>query len=301
MAWRTSLPEGWKPSEKVGGTKPPRQDSGAALDARRGPGASVPIGPEPIGSQPAPQGRTTDAEPSRGFGQFAVRHLERVENGVALALGQRRAVSAVRQEHDFTELERALLQRSRPASERNQPLAQVLAPMRRAVPEGVEGAPRPLVRIQHPAVGVEDKHTLAECFHHGLPERGEAQRGWEIGVLFSRNHTFLHNQVCRSKFQSGPPQTRPAEPPKVTAGGRGSQRRRPRLPPRFRRSRSPRDRPLSWRRRSSSESDRTASRLPRRTVNRTGRSNGGRSRGWRRRAWPSLRRSRTTAIPCSTS
>src|SRR2546422_10762866 len=105
----------------------------AALDVRRAPGASVPVGPEPIGSQPAPQRGAADTEPSRSLGQLAVRRLERVEDGLALSHGQRRALSAVRQEHHFTELERALLQGSCPASERNEPLAQVLAPMRRAV------------------------------------------------------------------------------------------------------------------------------------------------------------------------
>src|SRR6266702_4246855 len=121
-----------------------------ALDARRRARAAVPVGPEPIGTQPAPQSGAADAKPSRG-------------------LGQRRAVDAVRQEHDFAELERALLQGAGPATERNEPLAHVLAPMRHPVPEGVQGTPPPLVRVHHPAVGVEDDHALAECLHDGLP------------------------------------------------------------------------------------------------------------------------------------
>jgi len=63
------------------------------------------------------------------------------------AIGQRRALPAARKEHHFAELERALLQGSRPASERDEPLAGVFAAMRPAVPKGVEGAPRSLVRI----------------------------------------------------------------------------------------------------------------------------------------------------------
>src|SRR5881296_861185 len=83
-------------------------------------------------------------------------------------------------------------------------LAQIIAPMGRAVPERVEGTPRPLVRVQDPAIGVEDDHALAECFHHGLPERGEAQRGRETGGLFSRGHTSLHSRGCASGFQTAP-------------------------------------------------------------------------------------------------
>src|SRR6267154_2689195 len=123
---------------------------------------------------------------------------------LALAIGQRRALPAVRKEHHFAELERALLQGSRPASERDEPLAGVFAAMRSAVPQGVEGAPRSLVRIQHPAVGVEHDHALGERFHYGLPEGGEALRGWKIGGLFSRDHTFLHNRVCGLRFQRAP-------------------------------------------------------------------------------------------------
>src|SRR6266567_2222314 len=140
-----------------------------ALDARRRARAAVPVGPEPIGTQPAPQSGAADAKPSRGLGKLPVRHLEGVEDGLALSLGQRRAVDAVRQEHDFAELERALLQGAGPATERNEPLAHVLAPMRHPVPEGVQGTPPPLVRVHHPAVGVEDDHALAECLHDGLP------------------------------------------------------------------------------------------------------------------------------------
>src|SRR2546426_6150012 len=125
-----------KPSGKLGVVISPRQDDGAVLGARRGPGAPVPVGPEPIGSQPAPQRGSADAEPSRGLGQLPMRHLERVEDGLALALGQRRAVSAgAGQKHHFTELERALLQRACPAAEGHEPLAQIIAPMGRAVPE----------------------------------------------------------------------------------------------------------------------------------------------------------------------
>src|SRR5213080_3997213 len=165
--------------------KRPRQD-GAGLDACGRSLASPPVGRQPIGSQPAPQRGTADAEPSCGLRQSAGRRLQRVEDGLALALGQRRTVAAVRQEHYFTELERALFQGSGPAAERHEPVAQVLAPMRRAVREGVERVPGPLVRIQHPAVGVEHDHTLAERFHHRLPEGGEAGWSGETGVLFSR-------------------------------------------------------------------------------------------------------------------
>src|SRR4029077_14731298 len=88
--------------------------------------------------------------------------------------------------------------------ERDEPLAGVFAAMRPAVPKGVEGAPRSLVRIQHPAVGVEHDHAFAERFHHALPEGGEALRGWEIVGLFSRDHTFVHNRVYGSRFQRAP-------------------------------------------------------------------------------------------------
>src|SRR5204863_10025598 len=92
--------------------------------------------------------------------------------------------------------------RARPAAEGHEPRAQMIAPLGRAAPERVEGTPRPLVCVQDPAIGVEDDHALAECFHHGLPEWGEAQRGRETGGLFSRRHTSLHSRGCESGFQT---------------------------------------------------------------------------------------------------
>src|SRR5439155_350306 len=129
-----SRPERWSPSGKLGGVNPPRQDSRAALDPRRGPGGSVVVGPEPIGSQPAPQRGTADTEPSRRLGQLAVRHLERVEDGLAFALGQGLALSAVRQKHHFTEPKGALLQGAGSAAELNGALAQALAPQHPPAP-----------------------------------------------------------------------------------------------------------------------------------------------------------------------
>src|SRR6267378_1907254 len=84
------------------------------------------------------------------------------------------------------------------------------------IPTRVERTPRPLIRIHHPPIGVEDDHAFAECFHDGLPERGEAQRRWETGVLFSRRHTSLHSRFGGSRFQTAQPLARPAERPEVT-------------------------------------------------------------------------------------
>src|SRR5438552_5495705 len=176
-----------------------------ALSARRRARPSVPVRPEPIGTQPAPQRSAADAEASRGLGKLTVRHVEGVEDGLALSRGQRRAVGALREEHDFAELERALLEGAGPATERNEALAHVVTPMRHPVSEGVQGTPRPLDRVHHPTVGVKDDDTLAECLHDGLPERGEAQRGWKTRVFFSRSHTSLHSPVGGSKFQTASP------------------------------------------------------------------------------------------------
>src|SRR5438552_2940628 len=104
-----------------------------ALSARRRARPSVPVRPEPIGTQPAPQRSAADAEASRGLGKLTVRHVEGVEDGLALSRGQRRAVGALREEHDFAELERALLEGAGPATERNEAPAHVAAP-RQALP-----------------------------------------------------------------------------------------------------------------------------------------------------------------------
>src|SRR5207245_10750039 len=69
---------------------PPRRRG--VLDARRRARASVPVGPKPIGTQPAPQGGAADAKPSRGLGKLPVRHLEGVEAGRAPPVRQRGGV-----------------------------------------------------------------------------------------------------------------------------------------------------------------------------------------------------------------
>src|SRR6267378_746437 len=205
-----------EPEREARGGQTPKPARPRALDARRWPRASVPVRPEPIGTQPAPQRGTADTESSRGLGQLTVRHLEGVEDGLALSLGQGRAVAALRHKHDFAELKRALLESSGPCAERNEALAQVLAAMRHAIPKRIERTPRPLIRIHHPPIGVEDDHAFAECFHYGLPERGEARWRWETGVLFSRRHTSLHSRFGGSRFQTAQPLGRPAERPEVT-------------------------------------------------------------------------------------
>src|SRR5213594_3555403 len=95
------------------------------LDARRGPWSAVPVRSQAVGTQPAPQGRPADAEAPRGLGELALRHFERVEDGLALALRQRGTVFPVRQEHHLTQLDRTLFQGSSPAAEADEPITQV--------------------------------------------------------------------------------------------------------------------------------------------------------------------------------
>src|SRR5205823_12263703 len=161
----TSRPAGWEPSGKLDGAKRRRQDrteERRALGARARHVASLPVGSQPVGAQPAPQGGTADPEPTSGLGQLAVRDLERVEDGLPLALGQPAAVIALRQEHRLAELYGALLQGARAAAECHEPLAQVIAVTGGAISEPFDHATGPLVRVQHPTVRVEHRDPLTE-------------------------------------------------------------------------------------------------------------------------------------------
>src|SRR6266576_202024 len=199
---------------RVGKTPTPGS-AGRRSGARGGASASVPVVAQAVGAQPAPQRRATDAEAPRGLGELALRHCEGVQDSLSLALRQRGAMLAVRQKHDFTELDRALLQRPRASAERDEPVTQVLTAVRHAIAEGIDRAARTLVCVQHPAVRVEHDHAFIERFHHRLSEGREARLGSKAGVLFACWHT-LDNSSSRSKFQKAPPLTRPAVRREVT-------------------------------------------------------------------------------------
>src|SRR5690348_12682177 len=98
MAGIASRPVEPEREARVGKTPTPGSScgrSGACGGAR----ASVSVVAQTVGAQPAPQRRATDAEPSRGLGELALRHFEGVEDRLPLALRQGGAMFAVRQEH----------------------------------------------------------------------------------------------------------------------------------------------------------------------------------------------------------
>ena len=117
-----------------------------------------------------------------------MRLLQGVEDCQSFALRERLRVIAVRQEDRLTELGRALLQRAGPAAQADEPLPQGTATQERRVAQAVHHAARALVRVDHPAVGVEHHHTLAERLQHRLAEGREGERRWNAGSLVSLWH-----------------------------------------------------------------------------------------------------------------
>src|SRR5690349_17019714 len=103
------------------------------LGARRGPAPSVAVArPQAIGAQPPPQCGAADPKSARRLGQLATRAFERVENRLALALGQRPLAVAVGEEQHFAQLGGPLLQGPCAPAKRDELLAQAFAVMRAA-------------------------------------------------------------------------------------------------------------------------------------------------------------------------
>src|SRR2546428_12926471 len=98
MASRTVGPEREARGRQT--STPARQ---RALDARRRARASVPVGPEPIGTQPPPQSGAADAKPSRGLGKLPLRHLDGDDIALATSTVNPRVVVAVRQANHYAD------------------------------------------------------------------------------------------------------------------------------------------------------------------------------------------------------
>src|SRR6266540_2411195 len=149
----------------------------ARLDARgRSP---LPLGAQAVRAQPPPQRRATDPEPARGLCQATLRQLERLHDGSALALGQRRHAIPVRQEDRLAQL-----------GGRASPLKDGAAELR----EHVLGA---VVGVEHAAVRVQDDDPLPERLDDRLTEGGEGKGGWVRGL---QCHTRLHTRIRVQSF-----------------------------------------------------------------------------------------------------
>ena len=96
--------------------------------------------------------------------------------GLPLSLGQRLRVVPVCQEDGLTQVGGAVLQRADPAAERHQALPERRAAHEGRVAETVDQPAGAVVRVQHPAMGVEHYDSFAERLHHGLADGGEGGR-----------------------------------------------------------------------------------------------------------------------------
>src|SRR6266498_836274 len=167
----------------------------ARLDARgRSP---LPLGAQAVRAQPPPQRRATDPEPARGLCQATLRQLERLHDGSALALGQRRHAIPVRQEDRLAQLGGAVFQRAGAPAEREQPLAQRSAAQERRIAELREHVLGAVVGVEHAAVRVQDDDPLPERLDDRLTEGGEGKGGWVRGL---RCHTRLHTRIRVQSF-----------------------------------------------------------------------------------------------------
>src|SRR5882762_1314823 len=119
----------------------------------------------PVRLEASPQRCAADAEPSRGFGEFATRVLQCVGDGLALAFGEGECTGRGK-DRCFPEILRAVLQWSEPGAKTLQSIAHIAVLT-------VDHASGRRVGIQHTALLVEDDDALGDRVDDRAHERGK--------------------------------------------------------------------------------------------------------------------------------